>query len=175
MRSERRAAALAAVMALAASLAPAELVERVVAVVDGRALCLSDVRAVEELDGVGRDVALGRLVDETLLFHEAFRLPQAALAENDGADGDAAVRRARQRRAVIRRYVDFRFRPQVRIEDEAVRQAYAVGSVADPAGADFDRAAPALRERLVSAEVARRVEEWLRDLRAAARIRYNPD
>jgi hypothetical protein len=173
MRSRVLAGAAAAV--LAASAAAGELVERVLAVVDGRALCLSDVRAVERLDGVERDTALARLVDESLLFQEAFRLPQAAIVENAGSAEDAAVQRARHRRAVIQRYVDFRFRPQVRIEDDAVRQAYAQEAEEHPDGPGFETAAAAVRERLVAAEVARRVDEWLRDLRATARIRYNPD
>jgi hypothetical protein len=173
MRS--RALTGAAAIVLGASLAAAELVERVVAVVDGRALCLSDVRAVERLDGVGRDTALARLVDESLLFQEAFRLPQAALAEGTDSAEDPAVRRAQHRRAVIQRYVDFRFRPQVRVEDDAVRQAYAQEAETRPGGPDFETAAAAVRERLVAAEVAQRVDEWLRDLRATARIRYNPD
>lgn len=166
----------AVLVLLAAGAAAGELVERVVAVVDGRALCLSDLQAVERLDGVARNVAIARLVDETLLFQEAFRLPLAAATEDarEGED-DAAIRRARQRRAVIRRYVDFRFRPQVRVEEEAVRRAYVRETGVPAAGTAFEAAAPALRERLVADEVARRVEEWLRDLRAAARIRYNPD
>ena len=177
MRSDRLAGALAGALLAGAGVAAAgELVERVVAVVDGRALCLSDRRAVQQLDGVDAETALVRLVDETLLFQEAFRLPQAALGDSAPDTGEPpAVRRARERRAVIARYIDFRFRPQVRIEDDAVRRAYARQAGEPPEGAAFDAAVPALRERLISEEVARRVDEWVRDLRAAARIRYNPD
>src|SRR5436309_14323080 len=80
------------------------LLERVLAVVDGRALYLSVVRAVEAVDRVSRDVALPRLVDETLLFQEAFRLPQATVIDRtpDGSDAvDGATRRLAHRRAVI--------------------------------------------------------------------------
>ena len=164
----------------AALVQPAELVERVLAVVDGRVLCLSDVRAVEHVDGVARDVALARLVDETLLFHEASRLPQSAVSGDDpeGAEAvragdDPAVRRALYRRAVIRKYVAFRFRPQVRVDEEAVRKLYAEDVVRGNPPA-FEDAAPAIRERLAAQEVERRVADWVRDLRLAAVIRYNP-
>jgi hypothetical protein len=152
-----RFSAVLLVAALVSSASAGELIERVVAVVDGRALCLSDVRAVEALDGVGAPEALTRLVDETLIFHETFRLPQAALSADEERavqDPDPARHRAHRRRSVIHKYVAFRFRPQVRIDDA--------------------RLAPAERERLIGEEVDRRVAEWLRDLRAAATIRYNP-
>jgi len=154
----------------------------VVAVVDGRVLCLSDVRAVERADGVPVDSALVRLIDETLLFHEAFRLPQSAvspaeeaaeIAATPAADGDPALRRALHRRAVIRKYVAFRFRPQVRVDEEAVRKAYAELVVRGNAPA-FEDAAPAIREQLATQEVDRRVTDWVRELRLAATIRYNP-
>jgi hypothetical protein len=182
MRSSRTSAVAIAILLLAcaAVVQPAELVESVLAVVDGRVLCLSDVRAVERLDGVARDVALARLVDETLLFHEASRLPQSAVSGDDPASPDAAragedpaVRRALYRRAVIRKYVAFRFRPQVRVDEEAVRKLYAEEVVRGNAPA-FEDAAPAIRERLAAQEVERRVADWVRDLRLAAVIRYNP-
>src|SRR4051812_15134260 len=92
-----------------------DLVERVVAVVDGRTLCLSDVRAVERLDSLGGAEALERLIDETLLYREAVRLPQAASAAQEAvaqepmaAVPDGPRQRALHRRAVIRRYVTLR-------------------------------------------------------------------
>ena len=147
----------AAVASAASAAAAAPVIERIVAVVDGRALCLSDVRAIETLDGLGREAALVRLVDETLIFQETFRLPQAALTPEEEREAnvpDPALHRARRRRAVIRKYVAFRFRPQVRTFEAA-------GDAAD-------------RERRTSGEVERRVAEWVRDLRGSATIRYNP-
>jgi hypothetical protein len=174
-----RSSALAAlIVATATAAGAAELVERVVAIVDGRVLCLSDVHAVMRLDGGSGGMALTRLVDETLLFHEAFRLPQSALSAQEEASllaeaPDTSMRRVLHRRAVIRKYVAFRFRPQVRIDEEDVRRAYAE-EVDRGGAAPFDEAAPLIRERLISQEVDRRVADWVRDLRAASAIRYNP-
>jgi hypothetical protein len=180
MRSDAVAMVLAGALLVFTPLArAAELVERVLAIVDGRVLCLSDVRAVERLDGVDREAALARLVDEMLLFHEAFRLPQSAVPGDEPGPGEApgvhdpAVRRASYRRAVIRKYVAFRFRPQVRVDEDAVRKLYAEDVVRGNAPA-FEDAAPAIRERLAAQEVDRRVADWVRDLRQTAVIRYNP-
>jgi hypothetical protein len=157
-----------------------ELVERVLAVVGGRALYLSDVRTLQRLDSVDRETALGRLVDETLLFQEAFRLPQAALSESEervvaaAAEGDPSICRALHRRAVVRKYVYFRFRPQVRVEQETVHRAYQeeIAGLDDPP--PFAAVEDELRERLTAREVEGRVADWVRDLRAAAAVRYNP-
>jgi len=180
MPSRRVATAVALALLLGATPSSgAELIERILAVVDGRPLCLSDVRAVASLDGVDLHTALTRLVDETLVVQEAYRLPQASLSPDEKRAAAAAgetegARRAAYRRAVIRKYVAFRFRPQVRIDDKAVRDAYeeerAGGSDAPP----FENAEAALRERLAEREVQARVDDWTRDLRAAAAIRYNP-
>jgi hypothetical protein len=175
--------ALALWLAVANGAFAAELVERVLAVVDGRPLCLSDVRAVEQLDGLGRADALERLIDETLLFREAFRMPQSGTTAPEEASpklvgGNGSVRRALHRRAAIRRYVALRFRPQVRIEDEAVRHAYEEtfgrGSGATEETPSYESVAADIRERLLAREVANRVADWVHDLRAGAEVRYNP-
>jgi hypothetical protein len=163
------------VAALAPTLAGAVLVERILAVVDGRPVMLSDVRAVEALDRTGRAAALERVIDETLLFQEASRLPQAAATPEASAPAmPPEIRRVAHRRGVIERYVAFRFRPQVRIDDDTVAKAYEEEAGGAGAGAR-DRAAGlrAVRARLTTAEVERRVAEWVKELRASARIRYN--
>ncbi len=123
------------------------LIERILAVVNGRPVTLSDVRAAQEEDGSTLQEALERVIDESLLFEEAFRLPQLP---DPGAPPSAAGkppgrRRLRERRAVIERYIALRFRPQIRAEGAEAREA----------------------------ETKARVADWVRDLRAGARIRYN--
>ena len=177
MRSRRLGTALVLATALAAR---GELVERVLAVVDERPLCLSDVHAIERLDGVDGNVALARLVDDTLLYHEAFRMPQAALTAAEEEDAgtragtDAAMRRALRRRAVIRKYVAFRFRPQIRVDDDKVRRRYQETYGGKPDAPPLEGVAAELREALAAEELSTRVADWTRELREAAAVRYNP-
>ena len=57
-----------------------------------------------------------------------------------------------RRQATILKYVDFRFRPQVRVTAE------------DPGGEGA---------RSTADELDARIEAWVKDLRAAAEVRYN--
>lgn len=151
---------------VAAPAGPARVVERVVAVVDARPVLLSELRLARQVGAHAEEAdALEALIDEHLMFAEAIRLPQAALtdAEEDAAlqslsarvpdalgDPDG-LRRMARRQATILKYVDFRFRPQVR-------------SAATDA---------AEKDRLEAAELDARIEAWVKDLRAAAAVRYN--
>jgi hypothetical protein len=164
------------------------ILERVLAVVDGRPVMLSEVSLLERLRGVPRQAALDAVIDERLMFQEAARLPQAVVSAEDEqqayeslasrAPAEAGLlpeelRTLARRETAILRYVAFRFRSQVRIGDEAARAAYDAefGGRADaPAFAD---AAPAIRERLASKQLDERIEAWVRELRAGAEIRYN--
>src|SRR5262245_30069395 len=114
---------------LAASAARAELVERILAVVDGRPVLLSEVRAMETLKGLDEKAALEAMIDERVMYQEASRLPQAALSPEEeeraylalvarGADvAPAELRRIARRQLAILKYVEFRFRPQVRASE----------------------------------------------------------
>jgi hypothetical protein len=160
-------------------------IERVVAVVDGRPLLLSDVRAVERVRGLAEAAALEALVDEWLMHREASRLPQAeVLAEEEQRAtqellerrpelGDAVsaadLRRLVGRQIAILKYVEFRFRPQLRVSDQEVRAAFE----ADPsAGDSWEAAKQAVRERLERRALDERVEAWVRELRGRADVRY---
>src|SRR5688500_13954907 len=112
--------------ALSAAEPAANIVERVLAVVDARPVLLSELRLVQQVRGEGAGPALEALIDEHLMFAAALRLPQAALTDAEEAaalsalservpvgSGDAdALRRMARRQATILKYVDFRFRPQ---------------------------------------------------------------
>ena len=84
MRSSARRALLLACLAAAPALraeepASATLVERLLAVVEGTPLLLSEVALLERLRGVPRAEALEVVIDERLMFREAVRLSQTAL------------------------------------------------------------------------------------------------
>jgi hypothetical protein len=159
-------------------------IERVVAVVNGRPLLLSELRALERVRGLTPAAALEALVDERLMYVEAARLPQAEVLpdeEQRGADDLVArrselaqlpasdLRRLVRRQITILKYVEFRFRPQLRVSDEEVRAAFE----ADPAaGPSFEAAKEAVRARLERRALDERVEAWLRELRARAEVRY---
>ena len=178
-----------ALLLLGAGLASGEVVERILAVVDGRPLMLSEVRLMQQLRGLDRAAALELLVDEQLMLREAARLAQSVVGEEDeqrayenllqrnpGAATlpEVGLRRLVRRQAAILKYVDYRFRPQVQVPDTAVRDAYdkEYGSRADPP--PFDAAAPEIRRQLADREVDGKIEAWIKELRSAAEIRYNP-
>jgi hypothetical protein len=170
-----------------AALAEGAVVERIVAVVDGRPLLLSEVRVLQAVRGDTEETAREALVDEWLMFSEAARLPQLAPTADEEARAQESLkvqapgahsprpedlRRLARRQATIVKYVDFRFRPQVRVEEAALRAAYAAEH---PQGQPpFEAVVEELRARLASRELDRRIEEWIKELRSAAEIRYNP-
>jgi hypothetical protein len=178
---------LAAVLLLLAAPARAGVVERILAVVDGRPVLLSEVALFEKLRGETERQALDGLIDEQLMYREAARLPQAALTPEEeerafaslraqvralSADEEEQLRRLARRQAAILKYVGFRFRPQVRVSDDAVRAAYEAEGRGE---GSFEEAAPALRARLAEEDLSRRIEGWVKELRKAAEIRYNAE
>ena len=183
MRSERAGAFL---VVLLAATAEAAVVERILAVVDGRPVLLSEVAMFEKVRGEDLSRALEGLIDEQLMYREAARLPQAAVSAEEEQrayedlrrrvpagtpDEEEQLRRLARRQTAILKYVEFRFRPQVRVSEEAVREAYK--AQARPGGPSLEEAAPALRERLAEEDLSRRIEAWIQDLRREADIRYN--
>jgi hypothetical protein len=186
MRS--RTALLLGLLLAASSGFAGELVERILAVVDERPLLLSDVRAVEVVRELDRGPALEAAIDEQLMYQEAVRLPQAAVSSEDVERALGALletrpdltsqvfhsdlRRLIRRQAIILRYVDFRFRPQVRIEEDELRAAWNEDYLGEPEGPPFEEAAPRLRARLERQALDRRIEEWVEDLRGRAEVRY---
>jgi len=195
MRSEPRTWTLWAALAVALALAgpgraagPPRLVERVLAVVDGAPVLLTDVRLLAALQDLPEERALEAAIDERLMFAQATRLTQAALTaeqeaaalaslrERPSAQGwpESSLRRLARRQATILKYVEFRFRSQLRVEDAAVRQLYEGEWAARPDAPPFESVQEALRERLASRALDQRVESWVRELREAADIRKNP-
>jgi len=171
---------LAALLLCAASLQapePPRLLDRILAVIDGRPLLLSEVELVERLRGLPRERALEQAIDERLMFEQAVRLPQTAPSAEESERAQAALREQlgagsapadpealeelARRQATILKYIDFRFRPLVRAE-----RATRPGSGASDA-ASGDTASG-------EEELQARIEEWVQELRGEATIRYNP-
>jgi hypothetical protein len=183
------AAGFFAFLPLSAALARAEVVERILAVVDGRPLLLSDVRLVGRLRELERPAALEALIDEQLMLREASRLSQSVVTDEDeqrayeslllrnpgaAALPETELRRLVRRQTAILKYVEFRFRPQVQIADAAVRQAYEKEYGARADAPTFEAAGPEIRRQLADRELDEKIEAWVKELRAGAEIRYNP-
>jgi hypothetical protein len=153
----------------------ATVVERILAVVEGAPILLSEVALLQRLRGVPRSEALEAVIDERLMFREAVRLSQTALTPEEEAAAFAELR-ANARGAgsdVELKYVDFRFRPQVRVDDEAVRREWKVTHPEDsPPSAEEGEATT---RRLVARQLDAKIEAWVKELRAGAEVRYNPE
>jgi hypothetical protein len=183
---------LAGVPAAAASPVPAppspEVVERIVAVVDERPLLLSDLRALMAVRGLAEGEALEAAIDERLMHLEASRLPQADVSpeEEDRALAllletrprlrvdapEPDLRRLLRRQLAILKYVEFRFRPQLRIGDDEVRKAWEEEQAGRPAGPALEDEQEVIRARLERRALDERIETWVRELRSRADVRY---
>jgi hypothetical protein len=180
----------ALVPAAAPSPARTQTVERIVAVVDDRPVLLSELRAHEAVSGLPADKALEAAIDERLMHAEAARIPQAEVTpeEEDGAlaallqthpdlrteVSEVELRRLMHRQLSILKYVEFRFRPQLRVSDEEVRHAWEEEQAGRPAGPAFEDEQDAIRARLERRALDERVEAWVKELRARADVRYVP-
>jgi hypothetical protein len=165
-----------------------ETVERVVAVVDERPVLLSDVRALQAVRGLGEEAAREAAIDERLMHVEAVRLPQAEVTREEEDQAVARLletrpalrdsvpepdlRRLVRRQIAILKYVEFRFRPQVRVGDDEVRKAWEEEQAGRPAGPAFEDEQEELRARLERRALDERIEAWVRELRARADVRY---
>jgi hypothetical protein len=172
MRSE-----IALALALLVGPAPeggSVLLERILAVVNSHPVFLSNVRLLERVKGLSEKAALDELIDEALMGEEAARLPQAAVT----ADEEDRVYRELVSRLggipeVILKYVDFRFRTEVRISDGDVQKAYLAQYGQSASAPALSEVSDVLRKGLEDAQVGEKVEAWVKELRASAEIRYN--
>ena len=165
-----------------------EIVERVVAVVDERPLLESDVRALQVVRGLAEETAREAAIDERLMHVEAARLPQADVSPEEesralellvekrpalrGQVPEPDLRRLLRRQMAILKYVEFRFRPQVRVSDAEVRKAWEDEQAGRPAGPAFEDEQDELRARLERRALDERIEAWVRELRQRADVRY---
>jgi hypothetical protein len=163
-------------------------VERIVAVVDDRPLLLSDLRALQAVRGLPEAEALEAAIDERLMHAEAARLPQADVPPEEedralallletrprlrGEVPELDLKRLLRRQLAILKYVEFRFRPQVRVSDDEVRKAWEEEQAGNPAGSALEDAQEEIRERLERRALGERIEAWVRELRARSDVRY---
>jgi len=82
------------------------------------------------------------------------------------------LRRLLRRQLAILKYVEFRFRPQVRVSDDDVRKAWEEEQAGNPAGPALEDEQEAIRARLERKALDERIEVWVAELRARADVRY---
>jgi len=191
MRSSQKTAVLGALVGASVLAGPlrAEVVERIPAVVDGRPVLQSDVVLLGIVRGLTPEMALEAVIDERLMYGEAARAAQAAPTDADEEKAvtrlyeerpdlrarvlEADLRRLVRRQLTIVKYVEFRFRPQVRVTPEEIEEAYAAEHEGKEGAPPLAAVAPALEEKLARKALDERLETWVRELRSAAEIRYN--
>ncbi len=183
----RLLALLASLLLAPLPCAAAQLLERVLAVVDETPVLLSETIALQHLKQLDRESALRALVDQTLMLREASRLKEASVSPEEarravqalvarlgpgsGVDEDVLARIARRETAILK-YVETRFRPQLRIGDDELLAAYKERYDGLAAAPSFEAVLPELSARLLSRAIDLRIEAWVVELRAQARIRY---
>lgn len=151
MPSSLRAAAALALLA-GGPLHAAEVLDRIPAVVDGRPVFLSDVRLRMRLHGVTEAVALEAAIDEELMYAEAARLPRAAPTP---AETEAALSSLRARPGA------------------GGAPPEALARVARRQAAILKYLAFRFRQTEGGGPEEERIEAWVKELRAAADVRYN--
>ena len=188
MRSRTRPAILALAL-MASALGPhrafaGTIVERTVAFVNKKPVLLSDVLLTRALLKLEEKEATERAIDEALMFEEASRLVTESMPEEMVARAvlslrekagpgftEMALRRKALVQLAISNYIELRLRPQVRVEDEAVRQAFNDRVAKDPQTPLFALIADAIRESLESRALDQKIEEWIALLRVRGEIR----
>jgi hypothetical protein len=177
---------LVALLLAMAPWAGADVVERVLVVVEGAPILLSEVELLERLRGISRPAALEAVIDERLMYREASRLAQTALSAEEEESAfqnlralggpsfdEAGLRRLARRQASILRYIEFRFGAQVRVDDDAIRKQWEAQR-GEGDGALSAENADRIRRWLAAKALDERIEAWVAELRAGADVRYNP-
>jgi hypothetical protein len=201
--------AAAAAQASAPAPRPPETVDRIVARVEGDILLLSEARelaAYQQLvDGRSQteEKLIGALIEQWVVYSEAqearFPAPPAAdidaeLARIRGRfpspqafqDRMAAagltpqgLRRIVERQFYLDRYLDYKFRPAVQTDDEAIAKYYqdeltpalrAQGQTPPPLEEVSDR----IREVLIQRDISERANSWFEETKSRLQIEITP-
>src|SRR4029077_4136139 len=106
-------------------------------------------------------------IDEALMLRDALRLSEASVSQEDeerglanlkkeldapsaAAIGEAELRHIARRQTAILKYIEFRFRPQLRVEDEYTRKLYEKKYAGQPSKPVFEAVAGDLGAELAA-------------------------
>ena len=178
-----------------------QLLDRVLARVEGTAVTLSDVRAAVGL-GVasgGEEMALQQVIDRQLLLMEVERFPprepapaaidaeEAAIKARGGASlpslmqatglDERRIRETARETLRVRAYLDQRFGTDVQVSDDEVDRYYRTHQdefLRDGLLIPFADAEPLARQRASAERRQATIDQWIADLRTRAEITRLP-
>jgi hypothetical protein len=182
----------------AALAARAEVIDRMVAVVDGHIITASDLRQEREIrkqlgeKPIEDDLALAKqLADQYLIERQIIDYPNIDVTDREieaelakrapsatATPSAPAVREAVRRRLQIQKFFEVKFRQSIRLTDEEVRKYYedvfvpearARGIASIPPLADSD-ITQAIRQNLVQEKLDHEVTVWLEAIRRRSTI-----
>jgi hypothetical protein len=166
----------------------AEIIDRVIGVVDGRIITLSDLRQERAIRAAlggttpeGDRALLDDLIERSLMVGQLEEFPGVQVAEEEivarlgkvaNRQGltEAVLREAIRLRLLIAGYLDLRFRQFIRISDEEVRKYYdevfapevrARGASPPP----FEQVAEGIRKNVTEEKLNRELDNWLEAVR----------
>ena len=154
---------LAFLLAVSLPAASAEVIDRVAAFVDDKAITLSELEdnyktAVKLRPDIKKEEVLNTKINRMLLLREAKKL------RIEGANADE----------VIREYIELKLKTFIKITEDDLREFYDKNRK-EFGKADFDDARAKIEEYLVEKEVNIRLKKHIEDLRTKAYIKIQLD
>lgn len=155
----KRALLLSAALCLFVASGRAEVIDKVVAFVDTRAITLSELREAygrtqEILPGATQREVLNTMINRVLLLREAQKLRLEAVGEDE----------------LLEEYIDLKFRVFIKIKESEIRDFYDANR-AEFGNKDYDEVKRDIENYLLEKEVNYRVRRHLEDLRKEAHIK----
>ena len=174
--------------------AQAEIIDRIVAVVEGRIITLSDVRQEREIrtrlgeKPIGEDRVLVRqMIDDYLIENQIGDVPGTDVTE-DEVDADLArfrtqgetpsqvMRNAVRRRIRMAKHFEVRFRQSIRASDEEVKKYYDQTFVPEAKAQglnpipSLEQVTDGIRKNIIEESLNHEVKIWLEAIRRRSRI-----
>ena len=174
----------------------AEVIDRIVAVVDGRLITLSDLRQEREVRSllgekpIADDVSLAKeLVDEYLIDQQIIEYPNVDVSEQEVQEELAKLGRGNgvstsrlsntvRRRIRVQKFFDMKFRQAIRPTDEAVRKYYEEIFVPEAKKRGLPSIPPltdpqmlaAVRQNVIQETLDHEVDVWLEAIRRKSNL-----
>ena len=142
-----------------ASCCYAELIDRIVAFVDDKAITLSELnetfmKTKQVQPDITRDEVLTTMINRTLLLNEAKRLKIEAKSDDE----------------LLNEYKELKVRAFIRVKDEEIEEFYKK-NIAEFRGASYEEVKDKIEEYLTEREINRKLKAHLAELRAKAYVK----